>query len=109
MEKYNKSMIDKHMVWPPVPAGVGSLLDLDFLGGPAPPSSQPGASSAGASTDLLNSTMAQFGMSDMLASLDSLEQPSNAAAATTSAAWLDGLPDLSYVLSASLSRPQPAH
>lgn len=93
---------------PPVPAGVGSLLDLDLLGGPAPPSSQSGAPNAGGSADLLNSTMAQFGMSDMLASLDSLEQPPNAAAATTSAAWLDSLPDLSYVLSASLSRPQPA-
>ena len=49
---------------------------------------------------------AMGGMADMLASLESLPSPVPAAKPASAKAWLDGLPDLSYMLSAELQRPR---
>ena len=85
---------------PPLATG-GSLLDLDFLGASTPASSNPPA-------DLVGATMAQLGMADMLASLDSLAvspAPASNPSATAVSKWLDTLPNYSYLFSDTLSLP----
>jgi len=88
---------------PPAPT-VAGLLDLGFFGDAAPiKQADDGAAS------LLNSTMAQFGMADMLASLESLEGPSpRSGGGSATDAWLATLPDLAWVFSAELKRPTAA-
>ena len=83
----------------PPAAPPGAMLDFDFLGGPpAPAASKPG------SADLLNSTMAQFGMMDTLTPQQPLT--ATASSATSAAeAWLAQLPDLSFVTSPELRLP----
>ena len=91
---------------PPAAAPGAGLLDLGFFGDAQ--SVKP-ADSGGAS--LLNSTMAQMGMADMLASLESLEGPTAEVGGierSVADAWLSSLPDLSWVFSTELQRPTAA-
>jgi hypothetical protein len=84
----------------------GALLDLDALLGAGPPSASVSVNaSAPPACDLLNSTMAQFGM---VASVDTLQpaKPTHEPKSLDAAGWLAGLPDLSYMLQHNLSLPQ---
>mmetsp|Transcript_52252 Transcript_52252/g.137464 ORF Transcript_52252/g.137464 Transcript_52252/m.137464 type:complete len:722 (+) Transcript_52252:59-2224(+) len=87
---------------PQPPSASGSaLLDLDFLAASAPP-----ASSNPPPADLVGSTMAQLGMADMLASLDTLSpMPPSAGNNKTLSSWLDQLPRYDYLFSDTLSLP----
>ena len=78
-----------------------SLLDLDFLTTSA-------SVSANSPADPVSATMAQLGMADMLASLDSLAVPSPIAhtpGMNAISAWLDSLPQFAYVFSDAISLP----